>query len=209
MYKTTTIKNICSNFVPIFKDRNMKERNSYLSSASVKKQGRTAYYKMLESVRQGELIQVRRGIYASIDQISGNMIDINAIVPDGILCLWSAWNIHQLTTSMPQAFHVAIKRGRKVSAPSFPKIEVHHYTEDLLNIGVISMIIDGFNIRLYDVERCVCDAVKFRNKAGMDVCSEIINNYLERPDRNLSKLMDYARKLRVGTILEKYLQVKL
>ena len=209
MYKTTTIKNICSNFVPIFKDRTMKERNSYLSSASVKKQGRTAYYKMLESVRQGELIQVRRGIYASIEQISGNMIDINAIVPDGILCLWSAWNIHQLTTSMPQAFHVAIKRGRKVSAPSFPKIEVHHYTEDLLNIGVISMIIDGFNIRLYDVERCVCDAVKFRNKAGMDVCSEIINNYLERPDRNLSKLMDYARKLRVGTILEKYLQVKL
>ena len=71
------------------------------------------------------------------------------------------------------------------------------------------MIIDGFNIRLYDVERCVCDAVKFRNKVGMDVCSEIINNYLERPDRNLCKLMDYARRLRVGKILEQYLQVKL
>jgi hypothetical protein len=39
----------------------MKEPNSYLSSANVKKQGRTAYYKMLESVRRGELIQVRRG----------------------------------------------------------------------------------------------------------------------------------------------------
>lgn len=71
------------------------------------------------------------------------------------------------------------------------------------------MIIDGFNIRLYDVERCVCDAVKFRNKVGMDVCSEIINNYLERPDRNLSKLMDYARRLRVGKIIEQYMQVKL
>jgi hypothetical protein len=71
------------------------------------------------------------------------------------------------------------------------------------------MIIDGFNIRRYDVERCVCDAVKFRNKVGMDVCSEIINNYLERPDRNLSKLMDYARRLRVGKIIEQYLQVKL
>lgn len=88
-------------------------------------------------------------------------------------------------------------------------MEVHHYTEDFLKIGVISMIIDGFNIRLYDVERCVCDAVKFRNKVGMDVCSEIINNYLERPDGNLSKLMDYARRLRVGKIIEQYLQVKL
>ncbi|UKK72048.1 hypothetical protein L6467_02825 [Segatella bryantii] len=187
----------------------MKERNTYLSSASVKKQGRTAYYKMLKSAKQGELIQVRRGVYANIDQLSGNMIDINAVVPEGILCLWSAWSIHQLTTSMPQAFHIAIKRGRKVSIPSFPRMEVHHYMEDLLKIGVISMIIDGFNIRLYDVERCVCDAVKFRNKVGMDVCSEIINNYLERPDRNLSKLMDYARRLRVGKILEQYLQVKL
>ena len=71
------------------------------------------------------------------------------------------------------------------------------------------MEIDGFDIRIYDIERCVCDAVKFRNKIGIDVCSEIINTYLERPDRNLSKLMDHARKLRVGTILEQYLQVKL
>ncbi len=187
----------------------MDKMNGYLSSADIKEQGRTAYYKMLESARQGELIQIRRGVYASIDQLSGNMIDINSVVPDGILCLWSAWSIHQLTTSMPQAFHVAIKRDRKVTTPSFPKVEIHHYTESLLSIGVSTMKIDGFQIRIYDVERCVCDAVKFRNKVGMDVCSEIINNYLERPDRNLSKLMDYARKLRVGTILEQYLQVKL
>jgi predicted transcriptional regulator of viral defense system len=137
------------------------------------------------------------------------MIDINSVVPDGILCLWSAWSIHQLTTSMPQAFHVAIKRDRKLTTPKFPKMEIHHYTESLLNIGVTTMVIEGFHIRIYDVERCVCDAVKFRNKVGMDVCSEIINNYLERPDRNLSKLMDYARRLRVGKILELYLQVKL
>ena len=71
------------------------------------------------------------------------------------------------------------------------------------------MDIDGFKVNLYDVERCVCDAVKFRNKIGMDVCSEIISNYLYRPERNLSKLMDYARKLRVGSILEQYLQIRL
>lgn len=40
---------------------------TFISSASVKEQGRTAYYKMLERVRDGELIQVRRGVYANID----------------------------------------------------------------------------------------------------------------------------------------------
>ena len=175
----------------------------------MKEQGRTAYHKMLESARRGELIQVRRGVYANSDQLSGNMIDIDTIVPGGILCLWSAWNIHRITTSMPQAFHVAVKRNRKVTVPVFPKVEIHHYTEALLHIGVMTMEIDGFIIRLYDAERCVCDAVKFRNKVGMDVCSEIIDSYLTRPDRNLSRLMDYASLLRVGHILEQYLQIKL
>ena len=43
----------------------------------------------------------------------------------------------------------------------------------------------------------------------MPLSSEIINNYLARPKRNISKLLDYARQLRVDTILENYLQVKL
>ena len=188
---------------------NMKEQDTYITSAKIKENGRTAYYKMLERARHGELIQVRRGVYANAEQLSLGMIDIEAIVPRGILCLWSAWSIHHLTTSMPQAYHIAVKRGRKIAVPSFPQVEIHYYSESLLEIGMTETSINGFDIRLYNVERCVCDAVKFRNKIGIDVCSEIINNYLERPDRNLSRLMDYARQLRVSAILEKYLQVKL
>ena len=86
-------------------------------------------------------------------------------------------------------------------------MEIHYYTDKVLNVGVSQMTIDGFSVNVYDVERCVCDAVKFRNKVGMDVCSEIINNYLERPERNISRLMDYARILRVSATLEKYLEV--
>ena len=110
---------------------------------------------------------------------------------------------------MPQAYHVAIKRDRKVVTPSYPPIELHHYTASIWEIGVIKMSVEGYNIRIYDMERCVCDAIKFRNKVGMDVCSEVIDNYLARPERNISKLLDYARQLRVGIILENYLQVKL
>lgn len=181
----------------------------YMTSAGIKMLGRTNYYKMLDDVHQGELIRVRRGVYADGDQLSGNMVDVETVIPNGILCLWSAWNIHKLTTSMPQAFHVAIKRDRKITLPLFPKFEIHHISASIFNIGVTKMKIDGFSVNVYDVERCVCDAVKFRNKIGIDVCSEIISNYLKRSDRDISRLMDYARMLRVGKILELYLQVKL
>ncbi len=187
----------------------MHNTEQFISSSTVKEQGRSKYYKMLDKAKQGDLIQICRGIYATSEQLSGNMIDIDAVVKGGILCLWSAWNIHKLTTSMPQAFHIAIQRGRKVTVPAFPQIEIHHYTEKILNVGVMKMTIDGFSVNVYDVEKCVCDAVKFRNKIGTDVCSEIISNYLERPERNISKLMYYAKLLRVHTTLEKYLEIKL
>ena len=110
---------------------------------------------------------------------------------------------------MPQAFHIAVKRNRRVSTSTFPKVEIHYYAEKILNVGVSKMTVDGITVNVYDVEKSVCDAVKFRNKIGMDVCAEIIGNYLERPDRNISKLMDYAKSLRVSAILGKYLEVKL
>lgn len=183
--------------------------NSYIKASDVKKNGRTAYYKMLERVRMGELVKVRRGVYATVDQLSAGMVDVGAVVPNGILCLWSAWSIHKLTTSLPQAFHVAVERGRKINLPEFPQMQIHYCSEPVLAVGVADMVVEGFWVSVYDVERSVCDAVKFRNKIGIDVCAEILNNYLERQDRNMGKLMDYARRLRVGGILEKYLQVKL
>ena len=183
--------------------------NKFVSAVEAKRHGRTSYYKLLEKAREGEVIRVRRGVYASAEQLASTMIDIEAVVPGGILCLFSAWNIHGMTTSMPQAYHIAIKRGRHIVLPSYPTIELHHYSNNMLEVGAVEMQVDGYDVRIYNAERCVCDAVRFRNKVGMDVCSEIIDSYLSSRDRNLSLLSDYASALRIGSVLQKYLEVKL
>ena len=67
----------------------MRDYEQFLSSSTIKAQGRSKYYKMLDEAKNGELIQVRRGVYATPEQLSGNMIDIDAIVKDGILCMVS------------------------------------------------------------------------------------------------------------------------
>jgi len=183
--------------------------NSFTSSMLVKKEGRTAYYRLLDSVRDGAAVRIKRGVYATAEQLADTMIDVQAVVPGGVLCLFSAWNVHGLTTSLPQAFHVAVKRGRKVKLPVFPKVKLHHITDRMFDTGAEERNISGYCIRIYDRERCVCDAVKYRNKVGMDVCAEVVNNYLALPDRNLSLLFDYADKLRVRRILEQYIALML
>lgn len=85
---------------------------------------------------------------------------------------------------------MAVKRGRRTGLPVYTPIELHFLTESLLEIGVEEKDISGYNIKIYNMERSVCDAVKFRNKVGTDVCSEVVNSYLSRSERNLTILMD-------------------
>jgi hypothetical protein len=144
-----------------------------------------------------------------MEQLADTMINLDVVVPDGILCLFSAWNIHGLTTSLPQAYHVTIKRGRKIRLPEYPLIELHYITEALWELGVEEQVVSGYEIKVYNKERSVCDAVKYKNKVGIDVCSEVVNSYLALFNRNLTLLMDYASKLRVTKTLEKYLEIKL
>ena len=169
----------------------------------------TEYRKLLAAAKEGELVRLRNGLYADPDALSGSVVDIDAIIPRGIMCLYSAWSYYNLTTQVPDAFYVAVGRSRKIKLPTFPDIKLVFQRNELLEIGKIEIEEQGVKVLMTDIERSVCDAVKYRNKIGIDVMTEIIDNYLRRTDRNLSKLTEYAKKLRVYFTLHQILQVKL
>ncbi len=76
-------------------------------------------------------------------------------------------------------------------------------------MGITTKIINGFTVKIYDVEKSVCDAVKYRTKIGMETTSEILKTYLKRKDRNLTKLIEYAKKMRIEKVLKAYLEIQL
>lgn len=182
-------------------------KKNFITTGMVCEQGRAQYYATLQKAKQGDLVRIKRGVYAREIDLADTMIDIEAIVPDGILCMYSAWEYYRLTTQIPAQFDIAIKRGRKVVLPEYPPIKLHNLSEPALSLGVTTATISDFKVKIFDIEKCVCDAVKFRNKIGMDVCIEIIKEYLKRRDRDISKLMKYARVLRVAKILEMFIMM--
>ncbi|MBD5332247.1 MAG: hypothetical protein HDR97_00650 [Bacteroides sp.] len=171
--------------------------------------GSRSYREILREAKEGEIIKVRNGVYATSDALANGMIDINAIVPDGILCLYSAWHHYGMTTQIPDAYYVAIERKRKVRLPEAVDIALVYQKEDLLDIGRTTAIIDGIQVAIYNRERCLCDAIKYRNKIGINVMAEILNSYLSYPQKNLNILQQYAKELRVYKILSNYLDVKI
>ena len=171
--------------------------------------GQAEYKRVLRAVDRGELIRLRHGVYAVPEAAFSTMIDIDKIVPGGVVCMYSAWMHHQLSTQVPPAFCIAIGSKRRIKVPTAVPVSLYYWKSENLEFGIERKNISGCEVLITDLERSVCDAVKYRNKIGLDVCAEVVRSYLSRPNRNLSRLTDYARRLRVANILNNYLEISL
>lgn len=167
------------------------------------------YHRVLSDVTEGKVIRISRGVFALPSALANTMYDIDKIIPGGVLCNYTAWSHYGLTTQIPLSICVAIERKRKIKLPEYPPITLSYQSEEQLALGRTRTLIGGYEVSIFDIERSVCDALKTRNKIGMDICAEIINNYLCLENRNLNLLAEYAKALRVGRILHNYLELAL
>ena len=177
----------------------IKEHGGFISNKDINE--RYMYDKLLEEVRQGNVVRVKTGVYALPDELAKTMVDISKVVPGGVLCMYSAWAHYNLTTTLPPDICVAIEKNHKVRLPDYPPIALYYWTKNYYEMGITETEIDGFKVSIYDIEKSVCDAIKFRNKIGYDICAEVLKEYLRRKNRNLTRLHQYAKIMRVENIL--------
>jgi predicted transcriptional regulator of viral defense system len=167
------------------------------------------YRELLNAAKRGDVTRIKRGVYVTSFALANIMIDVDKIVPGGIVCLYSAWSYLKMSTQIPAAHYIAIDRSRKVVVPEFPAIQLVYQRPKILHLGEERKIVHGFDVSIYNRERCVCDAIKYRNKIGTDVMAEILNSYLSSDDINIDLLCRYAKELRVYSSLKKYLEIKI
>lgn len=178
----------------------IKQNGGYISSAEAKE--KNLYNQLLYEAEKGTIIRVRQGIYALNEGLAKPMIDVERLVPGGVLCMYSAWSHYGLSTQIPLSYCIAIERSRKVVLPDYPPIELFYLSSKVFELGVSEAIIEGFKVKIYDLEKSVCDAIKYRNRVGIDVSSEIFRNYLSRKDCDITRLYSYAIVMRIGKLTD-------
>lgn len=185
----------------------LQKSGGFIKANEVKTRGE--YEQLRRATEEGTLLRLRNGVYAEMSALANNMVDVERIVPGGVLCLYSAFAHYGLSTQVPSSFCIAIEAKRKLRLPDYPIIDLYYWKKENLEFGITQKDLSGYVVRITDLERTVCDAVKYRNKIGLDVCGEVIDNYLKVDTRNISLLNEYAGKLRLRTILTKYLETRL
>lgn len=168
-----------------------------------------AYYNINKEIKSGNVIRIKNGVYMLPEELAYTMIDVARIVPGGVVCLYSAWDYYGLTTQIPDGFYIAIEKHRKVVVPEIMGIILCYWQEKYCTMGVEEIEIANHKVKIFCIEKSVCDAIKFRNKIGTEVAIEILKNYLKRKERNISLLMDFAKQMRILSTMRQYLEMGL
>lgn len=157
----------------------------------------------------GELETLARGVFrlAGLPPLrEPDLATVAKRVPQGVVCLISALAFHELTTQIPHAVHLALRRSARTPALGYPPLHVFRFAEETFAAGIETHPIDGVPVRIYGPEKTLADCFKFRNKIGLDVALEALKTYRKRRRSQLQRVLDLARICRVEKVLRPYLE---
>ncbi len=160
-------------------------------------------------VRQGRLQRVGRGLYALPDRpVSEHnaLAEVASKHPHAIVCLLSALRFHDLTTQSPFEVWLAIPNKARAPKMDYPPLRIVRFSGKALTVGVEDHVIDGVPVRVTNIARTVADCFKFRNKIGLDVALEALQEAWRAKRVSMDELWHYATLCRVTNVMRPYME---
>ncbi len=169
-------------------------------------------YKIRQMVNAGDLIGVNRKWYENA-HYTGEINDLYAVTAyaeQGVICLISAAVYHELSNERPNQIEVAIPRNVRIpDSPDWSAMKFYRMAEPRYSLGIVDVKEGSNSFRIYDREKTVCDVIYHRNKLGFEPAMEVLKRYVQRSDRNINRLITYAKRLQVETMIKQYLEALL
>jgi len=183
--------------------------HGYSSTGDISSAGIDRSY-LKDLVNEGNIERIKRGLYRWKDakfDVEEELINVSKIIPHGVICLVSALSYYELTTYTPGEYTVAVYRKYNIKLPDYPPIKLYYFSDKYYIDGVEKIDINGHIIKMYNVEKTICDCLRYEDKISKDIIVESIKEYVGRRDKNISKLMNYAAKAKVKNAVQKYIEV--
>jgi predicted transcriptional regulator of viral defense system len=161
---------------------------------------------------KGMLEPLSRGLYrlAELPPLGApDLVAVTRKVPGGVICLISALAFHNLTTQIPHAVYIALRRGAEPPRLDYPPVRIFWFTGEAFTEGIETHTLDHVSVPVYTPEKTLADCFKYRNKLGLDVAIEALKHYRQRQRMRLDELLRLARICRVEQVMRPYLEAVL
>ncbi|MCD5413409.1 MAG: type IV toxin-antitoxin system AbiEi family antitoxin domain-containing protein [Clostridiales bacterium] len=163
-----------------------------------------------ELVKEGKLERVAYGVYITPDVWEDKMYNYQIRKGKMIYSHETALYLLDLTDRDPLSYSITVPYGYNASRLKKEGLIIHSVKKELFNLGMcMKKTIFGNEVKTYNMERTICDVVRDRNNQDVAVVSEALKRYINRKDKDINKLMNYARLFRIENVLRPYLEVLL
>ena len=166
------------------------------------------------AVKKGNLLRVAHGIYhtpqndVSDDFFDDKMFSASLRFKQMVYSHDTALYMHDLNDRDPLKYSVTVPTGYNTKNLLVEGFKVFSLKKDIQEQDIEEIeTMFGNSVRVYNVERTICDCLRSRNKLQMDIVLSGLKRYLKRSDRNLNRLMETAEKLKMTNIIKPYLEV--
>ena len=160
--------------------------------------------------KQGKLERVRQGVYLLPNRLEDEMFSIQATVPLAIYSHDTALYLHDLCDRDPLRYTVTVPFGYNSATLRDKGVRVRTDKKETHNNEVVEInTIYGNKVRAYDVERTLCDCLKPRCQVDIALIIDAFKRYAKSKNKDLHKLMTYAKSVGVDEKVRSYLEVLL
>jgi predicted transcriptional regulator of viral defense system len=164
---------------------------------------------VLRLMRKGILRRLGRGVYelAELSPTEHHSLAVAAKeMPHGVVCLLSALRFHELTTQNPSEVWIGIHVEARQPRNSSVRHRIVRYSERTLKSGARIHKIEGVPVKIFRPAKTVADCFKYRNKIGLDVAIEALQDSLKQRKATVDEIVRYAKICRVARVIQPYLE---
>jgi predicted transcriptional regulator of viral defense system len=159
-------------------------------------------------LEEDKLERIKRGVYTTPETFNDEMYVIQQKKSKLIYSHETALYLHDLSDRDPLEYTVTVPYGYHNPYLKEENIKVHTVKKEFYSLGVMEKeTIYGRIIKVYNKERTICDILKDRNNMDISMVNDAIRKYLMGKDKDLHLLLDYGDKLKISSVLRKYLEM--
>ena len=161
-------------------------------------------------VKKGKLVRISKGYYGLPNYIEDEYYKIASKSKNVRFSMNTALYLHNLSDRAPLLYNITLPNNYSGSLQKDKKVIINFVNRNILDLGVVEMTSPfGMKIKVYDVERTICDIIKNRNKIDGEILSKALKDYAKSKDKNLRKLSYYAKIMKIEKKVSEYMEVLL
>lgn len=120
--------------------------------------------------------------------------------------------LHGLSDKAPLLLDITVPQGDNISRikKDYQNTRFHYCKKELWDIGIEKVKTPlGYDVSVYDKERCICDIIKDKEYIDVQIFSMALRNYFSDKVCDTKKIIKYSKTFNVEEKVRNYMEVLL